>query len=49
MNRRKFIEKSTLSSLGFLSAAYIPNWNQEEKDLKSNGYYVGSRPNKNIF
>lgn len=30
MNRRKFVKKSSLSSLGIMSAAYLPNWEQEE-------------------
>ena len=31
MNRRKFVEKSAFGSLGVLSTAYLPNWNQGEK------------------
>ena len=37
MNRRKFIEKSTLSSLGVLYAPYLSStYNQEEKTISNN-------------
>lgn len=31
MNRRTFVEKTSLSSLGLMSAAYLPNLKKEEK------------------
>ncbi|MEM6633210.1 MAG: Gfo/Idh/MocA family oxidoreductase, partial [Bacteroidota bacterium] len=30
MKRRTFVEKSSVGSLGIMSAAYLPNWKQEE-------------------